>query len=202
MANQHRNNTNARREKTSLQRRTMKRALLLSLLLDPTRAFPMQQQQRASPTRILQSRLCSKSSDEEILDMARDDGPASESDSLFADETSITPRRSQLLDEASFGQVVPLKRPTSTASMDSPMLTATDKDSSSAAVTLDPAQMQRRNMGVAALSVVLAVTNYLWQFFHPIQPIQLLQQMQQQSSPITIVGQNGKPTVVDFWAPW
>jgi thiol-disulfide isomerase/thioredoxin len=55
---------------------------------------------------------------------------------------------------------------------------------------------------VAIASVVLALTNYLWTFTHPITPVQLLVSMQSQSAPLNLVGRNDKPTVVDFWAPW
>jgi len=44
--------------------------------------------------------------------------------------------------------------------------------------------------------------NYVWQYLHPITPIQILYEMEQQSSPITVIGTTLKPTVVDFWAPW
>jgi hypothetical protein len=57
-------------------------------------------------------------------------------------------------------------------------------------------------MVVAILSVVAAVINYAWQWTHPVTPIQLLFTMQQSSSPITVIGNTDKPTVVDFWAPW
>lgn len=63
-------------------------------------------------------------------------------------------------------------------------------------------QQQRRNTAVAILSVALAISNYLWQFTHPISPVQLLATMQQTSDPLTIIGTNQRPTVVDFWAPW
>mmetsp|Transcript_10900 Transcript_10900/g.16834 ORF Transcript_10900/g.16834 Transcript_10900/m.16834 type:complete len:292 (-) Transcript_10900:100-975(-) len=61
---------------------------------------------------------------------------------------------------------------------------------------------QRRNIGVAIASVVFALVTYVWQFTHPVTPIQLLARMEQESAPITSIGSNGKPTVVDFWAPW
>lgn len=63
-------------------------------------------------------------------------------------------------------------------------------------------ESKRRNFIVAIFSILLAITNYVWQFIHPITPIQLLFTMQQNSQPISIIGNNEKPTVVDFWAPW
>jgi hypothetical protein len=63
------------------------------------------------------------------------------------------------------------------------------------------AQMRRRNVVVAVISVAVAVFNYIWQFTHPISPVQLLVGMQETSAPISVIGQNGKPSVVDFWAP-
>ena len=50
--------------------------------------------------------------------------------------------------------------------------------------------------------MALAVTNWLWQYAHPLEPIQLLVELQQQSAPLSVIGRNNKPTVVDFWAPW
>jgi len=61
---------------------------------------------------------------------------------------------------------------------------------------------KRRNIGVAIASVVFALVTYVWQFTHPVTPIQLLARMEQESAPITSIGSNGQPTVVDFWAPW
>jgi hypothetical protein len=79
---------------------------------------------------------------------------------------------------------------------------SSSSSSSTAAMIVDPSQIKRRNYVVAALSVGLAITNYLWQWTHPITPIQLLYTMEQNSSPITAIGTTSKPTVVDFWAPW
>ncbi|KAG7344589.1 thioredoxin domain containing protein [Nitzschia inconspicua] len=63
-------------------------------------------------------------------------------------------------------------------------------------------QRQRRNISVAILSVALAVVNYLWQWTHPVTPIQLLVGLQQTSTPLHEIGRNNKPTLMDFWAPW
>jgi len=63
-------------------------------------------------------------------------------------------------------------------------------------------QTKRRNIFIAMLSFLAAVTTYAYQFTHPITDVQLLYTMSQSSSPLTEIGHNGKPTVIDFWAPW
>lgn len=63
-------------------------------------------------------------------------------------------------------------------------------------------QIRSRNLVVAVLSVTFALAQFVWQYLHPIEPIQILYQLQQSSADIHVVGKNGKPTVVDFWAPW
>lgn len=59
-----------------------------------------------------------------------------------------------------------------------------------------------RNIAVAILSVFLAAGNYAYQWTHPITPIQLLVSMERSSAPLSDIGTNSKPTVIDFWAPW
>ena len=61
---------------------------------------------------------------------------------------------------------------------------------------------KKTNIGVAALSFLVALVTYAWQYTHPMPAVQLLAQMQEQSAPLTVIGNNGKPTVMDFWAPW
>ncbi|CAB9525601.1 Thioredoxin-like protein HCF164, chloroplastic [Seminavis robusta] len=103
---------------------------------------------------------------------------------------------------ASFGESVPLRTSnttTTTTPQDLFATTTTEESSSSSVVVQD---MKRRNLGVAVASVLLAVTSYVWQFTHPITPVQLLATMQASSAPLTAIGTNGRPTVVDFWAPW
>jgi hypothetical protein len=63
-------------------------------------------------------------------------------------------------------------------------------------------KVKRRNSQVAFFSIALACFQYLWQYLHPLEPIALLYDMQQTSSPMTVIGTTDKPTVVDFWAPW
>jgi len=111
---------------------------------------------------------------------------------------------------ASFGDVVGIKKPAAKTST-TYSLTTTSTSPSSAPVGVSPAVLEekriaarqrRKNAAVAIASIALAVTSYLWQWTHPLQPIQLLVEMQQQSAPLEIIGRNDKPTVVDFWAPW
>lgn len=111
---------------------------------------------------------------------------------------------------AQFGEVVSLKNrpPSSSSSGDAlfaaPSTTTAASSSTSSAVaeTFDPAAMKKRNLGVACASVALALGNYVWQYLHPITPIQILYEMEQKSAPVTVIGNTNKPTVVDFWAPW
>jgi len=55
---------------------------------------------------------------------------------------------------------------------------------------------------VAISSALIALLNYIYQYLHPISSIELLFSMQRSSASLSTIGQNHKPTVVDFWAPW
>ncbi len=122
----------------------------------------------------------------------------------------LTVNNNTTASSARFGDVIPLKRPSPAESvpLSQGRIDPSGREASassftfSATTALDPTQMKGRNFGVALLSIGLAVMNYVWQYLHPLQPIQLLYQMEQQSSPITVIGTTNKPTVVDFWAPW
>lgn len=70
------------------------------------------------------------------------------------------------------------------------------------AIKMKQAQTKTRNIVIALLSFFSAIANYVYQFTHPITDVQLLYAMSQSSVPLTEIGNNGKPTVVDFWAPW
>jgi thioredoxin-like negative regulator of GroEL len=54
----------------------------------------------------------------------------------------------------------------------------------------------------AVVGLVLAAAQFAWQSIHPVQPIQILSSLQQSSAPLSVIGRNGLPTVVDVWAPW
>lgn len=57
-------------------------------------------------------------------------------------------------------------------------------------------------LGVAVASGFAAVFNYAYQYTHPITSLSLLTEMQRNSEELSVIGRNGRPTVVDFWAPW
>ena len=59
-----------------------------------------------------------------------------------------------------------------------------------------------RNIIVAFSSLLAAVVHYIYQYTHPITAVSILLSMQSKSSPLSSIGHNGKPTVIDFWAPW
>lgn len=59
-----------------------------------------------------------------------------------------------------------------------------------------------RNIVIAISSFALAIGNYCWQLTHPITAVSILVDMENKSAPLTSIGNNGKPTVIDFWAPW
>ncbi|KAL7571253.1 hypothetical protein ACA910_008909 [Epithemia clementina (nom. ined.)] len=126
-----------------------------------------------------------------------------------------------------FGDVVPMKRPatrptensqssaaptisnnlllsdgdfSSTASSPKAPMASSSSSSTSADELIQ--QSKFRNSVVAVASVLLAVSSYLYQFTHPVEPVQLLYTMQQNSQSMSVIGVNQKPTVVDFWAPW
>jgi len=63
-------------------------------------------------------------------------------------------------------------------------------------------EQKTRNVIVAIVASILALFNFFWQYSNPITDVQLLTSMQRSSAPVTCIGNNGKPTVVDFWAPW
>ena len=107
---------------------------------------------------------------------------------------------------AQFGDVVSISRPSSSLSSPSLFGDETPKMTSSKSSGLSDVEMLKqrktRNIGVAVLSVALALGNYAYQWKHPVTPIQLLVNMERSSTPVSEIGKNSKPTIVDFWAPW
>jgi thiol-disulfide isomerase/thioredoxin len=85
---------------------------------------------------------------------------------------------------------------TSTAAADAATTGMLDQD------VIAAASVRRRNVVAVTFGLVLALTQFAWQWTHPIQPIQILASLQQSSAPLSVIGRNGLPTVVDVWAPW
>jgi thioredoxin 1 len=112
---------------------------------------------------------------------------------LFAtDEESTTSHSPPVT--AQFGDKVSLKRPTTEQQ---------DTNNTPIGDDYDYLQKQKtRNTITAIVAVLVAVLNYGWQYTHPMTSLQLLSEMQSSSQPLSIIGTNNKPTVVDFWAPW
>lgn len=61
---------------------------------------------------------------------------------------------------------------------------------------------KKKSLLVALFGLSLGVLNYAWQYQNPVTSLSLLTEMQKNSADLNIVGNNGKPSIVDFWAPW
>ncbi len=59
-----------------------------------------------------------------------------------------------------------------------------------------------RNIIIAVSSFAFAIINYCWQLTHPVTALSILVSLENNSAPLTSIGNNGKPTAIDFWAPW
>jgi thiol-disulfide isomerase/thioredoxin len=94
---------------------------------------------------------------------------------------------------SSFGDVVPLRK------RYEPSQVTAEADS----VTRLLQERKQRNIGVAIASFMLAIGQYLYVFFHPTTtPVSILQQLSVQSPTLVQALNSGKPTIIDFWAPW
>jgi len=174
-----------------------------------------------SPGRPRSSRLYSSDSSGDSKDSAENtnDKPSSTTASstfvtnVTGSEKSqfgdVAPMRRKSASDASaqFGDVVSIRRPPSSSS--TPTLfeestpKATAKKSSTGLSDVEMLKQRRtRNIAVSILSICLAVGNYAYEWTHPKTPIQLLVNMEKSSAPLSYVGTNSKPTVIDFWAPW
>lgn len=134
--------------------------------------------------------------------VAKDPASATTKEAKFGDVMPIQ-RKSTSASSAQFGDVVSISRPSSSPSMfeEAKPKTTTSKSSGLSDVEMLK-QRRSRNIGVAILSVLLALGNYAYEWTHPATPIQLLVNMERANTPLSDVGKNSKPTVIDFWAPW
>ena len=57
-------------------------------------------------------------------------------------------------------------------------------------------------MTVFVISIALSVLSYGYNVFNPVSASQLLFSMTEASPPLSSIGMNNKPSVVEFWAPW
>eukprot|EP00584_Thalassiosira_punctigera_P024607 CAMPEP_0172551648 /NCGR_PEP_ID=MMETSP1067-20121228/40122_1 /TAXON_ID=265564 ORGANISM="Thalassiosira punctigera, Strain Tpunct2005C2" /NCGR_SAMPLE_ID=MMETSP1067 /ASSEMBLY_ACC=CAM_ASM_000444 /LENGTH=322 /DNA_ID=CAMNT_0013339457 /DNA_START=68 /DNA_END=1036 /DNA_ORIENTATION=+ len=175
----------------------------LSLVaLRPTSAFQLKTTAKACPPR--RTIAADVSSDKDLVaDILGSD------ETIPADATSeidaTTTKPLSLSDSAGFGESVPYVP----LNQRSPQSTDDGDAAAPFGTITDPAEIEEvikknriRNLAVAVASFAIAVFNYGWQFSHPVTAVQILASMEKQSAPLTAIGNNGKPTVVDFWAPW
>jgi hypothetical protein len=142
------------------------------------------------------------------VDIAQDENSSSSSsggkdDDLFKFGVVVRPRYLDKTSATTAQQSLLQSTATSTepSTILAPVKCMDESDETAATTTDVIREMRRRNTIVAIASIVLAISNYVYQFLHPLTPLQLLVDMQSHSAPITIIGKNPKPTVVDFWAP-
>lgn len=170
---------------------TSETLLLLSLLIIVTNAL-------VSPSAILMNRLplSRKEHCYSVLPPLFATSTSSSSSSSSSNDDADQPLQQQQQviidewDEASTAAVSTKLKPTTTTN--------------TAAINVEPSLQARRttNIATALLSVLLAICHYVYQYLHPVTPLSLLVQLQSQSAPLSLIGKNNKPTVIDFWAPW
>mmetsp|Transcript_698 Transcript_698/g.1299 ORF Transcript_698/g.1299 Transcript_698/m.1299 type:complete len:294 (+) Transcript_698:141-1022(+) len=166
--------------------------VLLSVSVSNSFVIPRTIARSTTPSRIFMSAT------EESKDMT--DSTSLEDESLFVvasnelNETFRTNSHSSLTSNAQFGDSVSLKPSSSD--------TSTTQQPQAKMLVDDLKHRQTRSIVTAVLAVLLGVLNYAWQYTHPMSSLQILTEMQSASQPLSIIGTNDKPTVVDFWAPW
>jgi len=155
-----------------------------------------------SSFRVLQRSLQLYSSDPSTQDDSE-----SSSNVTTAQFGEVTPmRQDSSVSSAKFGDVVSINRPSDSSSPslfaeETPKSTTSSQSSGLSDVEVLK-QRKMRNIGVAIVSIALALGNYAYQWTNPVTPIQLLVNMERSSTPLSEIGKNNKPTVIDFWAPW
>jgi len=124
--------------------------------------------------------------------------PGADSTANFGDSVQIS-KPSERLSSAEFGDVVSMKKKKKPDLITDLLTTPTEAPECVVEEKAVAEKIRQRNLVAAALSIVLAVSNFGWQYTHPETPIQILAELQQQSAPVTIIGSNDRPTLVDFW---
>ena len=130
------------------------------------------------------------------------DSAAEPDTTLFFADGNSSSSLEKTTPSSSFGESVPYI-PLSQRSTDDSTVTTTstnDEDDDAQKQLLQKRRLQ--NIIIALSSFTYAISHYIYQFTHPITAIQILTTMESNSAPLTAIGNNGKPTVIDFWAPW
>lgn len=114
--------------------------------------------------------------------------------STIISQSSSSSNKSEVLTNADdgFGKSIPYNPPR----------THFDDNQQSSQNQIIMNEAQNRNIIVAFSSLLAAVLHYIYQYTHPITAVSILLSMQSTSSSLSSIGHNGKPTVIDFWAPW
>lgn len=60
----------------------------------------------------------------------------------------------------------------------------------------------RRKYGLALTSIIVSSTLFFTQYLDPNSAVNLMQYMAKSSTPVNVVGTNGKPTLIEFSATW
>ncbi|KAL9187338.1 hypothetical protein ACHAXT_001441 [Thalassiosira profunda] len=162
-------------------------SLVLLLCCGSTSAFQLQP--TAGPAR--RTIALSESSSDDL-----DSRPLFASASSSGGDTDTT--QTAISESAQFGESVPLRsRPATTNNGEAVLFSKGGIDERELLK-----QNRTRNIAVAVASFAFAIFNYGWQVAHPVSAVEILASMEKQSAPLAAIGNNGKPTVVDFWAPW
>lgn len=133
-----------------------------------------------------------------------DNEPGTKKQTTVQQSTIISPsssasNNSEVLTNADdgFGKSIPYNPPRTP--------TDNNQQSSQNQIIMNEAEIlkknRNRNIIVTFLSLLAAVLHYIYQYTHPITAVSILLSMQS-TSPLSSIGHNGKPTVIDFWAPW
>ena len=99
-----------------------------------------------------------------------------------------------------FGDFVPLNSPANQIkTQQGEVILSTNNDNDTSKIL---ERNKLRNIVIAVSSFAFAIINFVWQYTHPLTAVSILTSMEMNSAPLTSIGNNGKPTVIDFWAPW
>mmetsp|Transcript_42763 Transcript_42763/g.78159 ORF Transcript_42763/g.78159 Transcript_42763/m.78159 type:complete len:331 (+) Transcript_42763:25-1017(+) len=179
--------------------------ILSLVMLRSTSAFQLQTTTTTCPThthrRLTSSVSSNKDPATDILGSDKDSGPVDTTSEIDAAASVIS-------DSAGFGESVPYvplsqRSQQVTNNKDSDILFSVGSDNVEIDEVDEILKNNRiRNIAVAIASFAFAIFNFTYQFTHPVTALQILATMEKQSAPLATIGNNGKPTVIDFWAPW